>query len=188
MHVGLILLYPYHHNVMSMYSIHMIAKTIYLSINTMLYYSSTSCMPACIVWTAPIEIYNLGNRELHCDVWWKVSIIWSKKVGNHCPTGSRPREGRKMPQRRSGRNIVMLSMHWFQWHLTFNNVAGALYTVNAVHWNPSYYRSVKWIEKGMRSVVGGTSAATVRPWSLAVFTTVGLSRITSMAAPRTQTL
>ena len=115
---------------------------------------------------------------LDCANWdiqsWKQGItLWRmvkskhylvKKVGNHCPTGSRPREGRKMPQRRSGRNIVMLSMHWFQWHLTFNNVAGALYTVNAVHWNPSYYRSVKWIEKGMRSVVGGTSAATPDRW------------------------
>jgi len=31
--------------------------------------------------------------------------------------------------------LLLLSMHWFQWRLTFKNVAGALYTVSSVHWN-----------------------------------------------------
>ena len=34
-------------------------------------------------------------------------------------------------------NSHAVRWHWFQWQLTFNNVAGALYTVSSVHWEPS---------------------------------------------------
>ena len=41
--------------------------------------------------------------------------------------------------------LLLLSVHWFQRHLTFNSIAGALYTVSSVHWNPSYKLSeVDW--------------------------------------------
>ena len=47
-------------------------------------------------------------------------------------------------------NGHLLSIHWFQWHLTFINVAGAVYTVSSVHWNPSLL--IRWNVDWKRNV------------------------------------
>ena len=62
--------------------------------------------------------------------------------------------------------LLLLTMHWFQYHLTFNNVAACRGTLQSVQFTRRYWVSEMWIESGMFSVVvGGTSAATLRRWS-----------------------